>query len=1039
MKHHSCGCPAEACGCCRGTEQWTPAPTSNRPGLAALSYRVGTHGQFLETMKARLSTMLVEGAGADGQTIESFRHLEGLTTREPDDPAIALLDAWATAGDVLTFYQERIANEGYLRTASQRLSVLELARLVGYSLRPGVASTVYLAYTLEDQQTEPVVIEAGARSQSIPGPDELPQAFETSEKLLARTEWNNLQVRRTRPQNVTLETVLSIPELYVGGANLNLRKGDKLLFKFGQPAQQHALRIVDQMEADFSGERTLIRLQSAMKGVGETLPLLRALIQSLEPFAGDPGTKRSQDHAQELLEANLMGGYVAPIEWRQRIEQAADVSLPPGVEAILDAFESSVHDILKSPPPGGVTVTDPSKFVNNLLKEPVPQAASSANLTRDLGQAFQPGADAQAQLLVNFAPRLKDTYYTAWRSAQVNATLPALDGIFALRLTIPLFGSTVPKLPKFVNNVLQPPNLWDDWPSLSNDESTDSLFLDQARETVIPESHVVIQKQTFDGPIRLVRQVIAAQTTPRTAYGISGTSTQLTFAEDWWFGGQDSMATLRSTLVFAESERLTIVEEPITPPVNGQEIELAELYDQLRSGRWVIVSGERADIPGVSGIRMSELLMISGVRHDYDPALPGDKTHTTLLLATPTAYQYKRETLVIYGNVVKATHGETRHEVLGSGDGSQSLQSFTLRQPPLTFVPAPTATGAESTLRLFINEMEWHETDSLAGLGPRARNFVTETDDPGATHVIFGNGEQGARLPTGVENVKAVYRNGIGKAGNVKAQQISLLQTRPLGVKSVINPLRASGGADKESRDAARENAPLSVLALDRLVGVQDYADFTRTFAGIGKAVAARLSDGHRELLHLTIAGADDIPIDPTSDLYANLLEALHKLGDPALPVAVESRELIALALSANIRIKADYSWEPVEAEVRAQLLVEFGFQKRALGRPALLCEIIAAIQQVRGVEYVDVDAFGGIPEKTQGQEGTRRLLTLEEISQAIQQILHPDELTDAEVEMPRHRVDASRAGVENGVIYPAQLAIFTPAVPETLILNQIL
>ena len=53
-------------------------------------------------------------------------------------------------GDVLTFYQERIANESYLRTATERLSVLELARLIDYQLRPGVAASTYLAFTLED-------------------------------------------------------------------------------------------------------------------------------------------------------------------------------------------------------------------------------------------------------------------------------------------------------------------------------------------------------------------------------------------------------------------------------------------------------------------------------------------------------------------------------------------------------------------------------------------------------------------------------------------------------------------------------------------------------------------------------------------------------------------------------------------------------------------------------------------------------------------------------------------------------------------------
>ena len=98
--------------------------------------------------------------------------LADLTTREASDSAIALLDAWATVADVLTFYQERIADEGYLRTATERRSVLGLARLVGYALRPGVASTAYLAYTIEEDRsvTPPkgmeVTIPAGSRAQS---------------------------------------------------------------------------------------------------------------------------------------------------------------------------------------------------------------------------------------------------------------------------------------------------------------------------------------------------------------------------------------------------------------------------------------------------------------------------------------------------------------------------------------------------------------------------------------------------------------------------------------------------------------------------------------------------------------------------------------------------------------------------------------------------------------------------------------------------------------------------------------------------------
>src|SRR5262245_29640876 len=108
---------SEQCGCCEGIEKLTPLAVVNRPGLNALAYRVGTHSTFLETMKARLSGFWLEvpreELGPDGRLrVDLIYPLRGLTTRESGDPAIALLDAWALVGDVLTFYQERIANEG---------------------------------------------------------------------------------------------------------------------------------------------------------------------------------------------------------------------------------------------------------------------------------------------------------------------------------------------------------------------------------------------------------------------------------------------------------------------------------------------------------------------------------------------------------------------------------------------------------------------------------------------------------------------------------------------------------------------------------------------------------------------------------------------------------------------------------------------------------------------------------------------------------------------------------------------------------------
>ena len=122
----SCPPGACTCGCCQGLTAFTPVKLSNRQGLTAIAYRVGTQPLFKRSMLAAVSS-------------SAHSALRQLGTRDDDDFSIALLDAWAALADVLTFYQERIASESYLRTATERFSLLQLARLIGYELRPGVA------------------------------------------------------------------------------------------------------------------------------------------------------------------------------------------------------------------------------------------------------------------------------------------------------------------------------------------------------------------------------------------------------------------------------------------------------------------------------------------------------------------------------------------------------------------------------------------------------------------------------------------------------------------------------------------------------------------------------------------------------------------------------------------------------------------------------------------------------------------------------------------------------------------------------------
>lgn len=989
----------ENCGCCEGIEIVTPQPVANRPGLTALFYRIGTHATFLESMLARLSS-------------SDYPKLAELTTREADDPAIALLDAWATIADVLTFYNERIVNEGYLRTATERRSIVELARLVGYKLRPGVSSSVYLAYTLDDNFKDEVIIPKDARSQSIPVPGELPQSFEISEDLKARAKWNNLKPRITRPQ--TRESIQrgngKNAQIYLKGISTNLKPNDPLLIHFADGNKPKFFRIKEVIP-DAVANRTLVILQEKARSKGNLPPP--------EPI-------------------NLIG----------------DLTLLPSAQLANSLkLQRNVSTLFSGD--GIVPKGSPEKLRNMLA-----------------------AGEASHVALKAFSPVLRDTLATAVENAQV--TELSKIRVYALRNKASLFGHNMP-LP---TPVIEDPESVKPFKPLKFDQKI--LALDAEYKEIKPHDWIAIERQvdnlskichvetvtaqTLGGPLEGELAFFSTESiTTETKINNKLTSTShsdpirikstVLKLKDEWLDAISAInepnKLLRNTSVYFQSEELELAEVPIQETVRGgtdQLLELDGLYEGLESGRWVIVSGER-DLAGTSGVRFSELTMLASVtqnvgaqieepeesKNEFEPnVLEGDRFRTFIKLANKLKYEFKRDTVTIYGNVVKATHGETRKEVLGSGDGAKALQSFILKQPPLTYVPASNPSGVDSTLKVSVNDVQWRETDALVGLSPNDRQFVTKTDDEGKTIVIFGNGREGARLPTGIENIKAEYRNGIGQSGNVNAGQISLLTNRPQGVKEVINPLRASGGADKEKRDQARKNAPLAVKALDRLVSVQDYEDFSRAYAGIGKACAMELPDGRRQLVHVTIAGAEDIPIDKNSDLYRNLRQSLFDYGDPYQAIQLEIRELVFIVIEARIRILPEYLWELVVTNVRAALLDAFSFERRELGQDVLLSEVLSVMQAVRGVAYVDVDVLRGIPEKIVDtlHPGQRRLLTPGEIKGLVSSSLKDKD--DKEIKEPLTRLSVNLADWEKGTVRPAQLAFLTPEVPATLALNQI-
>lgn len=285
------GTESDAC-CCPGDETDGEGKTRNAPGLSAISYRIGDQPSLFKEMLERIASWTAPG------TDPPRRPLQALTTRRTDDPAIALMDAWAVTADILTFYQERIANEGFLRTATERLSVRELARQIGYALKPGVAASVYLAWTVEEKDPAPAsaLVPAGTQVQSLPAASgELPQTFETSEDFAAYRKWNALTLRAAVAQQLSTDT----GELLLEGTSPGLRRGDMIVLK---PSSGSAkARKVLAVEEELAEGRTRVTLSGGSAlALEEEWPELPA---ATGVAAGDEVIPLSAD----AVEAQILG------------------------------------------------------------------------------------------------------------------------------------------------------------------------------------------------------------------------------------------------------------------------------------------------------------------------------------------------------------------------------------------------------------------------------------------------------------------------------------------------------------------------------------------------------------------------------------------------------------------------------------------------------------------------------------------------------------------------------------------------------------
>jgi predicted phage baseplate assembly protein len=879
------------CGCCSGISVQTPAGEYNLPGLPAITYRTGTWATFKDSMLARLSS-------AD------YPALAYLKTRDDDDFSIALLDATAVVLDILTFYQERLANESYLRTATQLQSLTALSCLIGYQPVPGIAASTWLAFTLKAATGQPpnpattaITIPAGTQVQSVAAQNQTPQTFETSADILAKPDWNTLAVQTGVPWKPP-----GSRGVYLSGTSTQLNLGDSLL-------------------------------------------ILGANRENWNATGGSANDREQWDVVviNKLVVDNIRG--LTFVGWDRRLTHNSFSGL--WTTAKIFALRQKVGLF-------GSNAPNPNLFTlaTNLHKTSIPDLINDGSVPF-LWKNFKIQSSSRIDLATASPKIVVGSWFALTSGDQAE--------LFKVRQTrsvsLAEFGLSA-KTTELAGDFADP--------SIGTDFPLQDVGSKHAAEVWGQSDQLTIAEQPLDHPLYgtfLDLETLRPDLSDIQAVAVIGNAQKLTvnsginpplvFTPD---GDNPTPLTLKpgDVVTILDPTNLPIAKNGAAQPWTGNSgsLDLRVIDASARTGTiyGASLTGFTLALATSSDPIVQEFALVGNI-----VAVTSPFPHTRIHLAKRLLNVYDRTSTGVNANLALATAGASVSEIMGSGSASRPNQQFSLRQTPLTFIQSPTPTGRLSTLQVTANQVTWQEVPSLYNQQPTAQVFATLNEPGGNTDVLFGDGVEGAMLPTGQNNIQANYRIGSGLAGNVGVGTITTLVDRPLGVSGVTNPMAATGGQDPQSIDDIRANAPLSVLTLGRAVSIVDYQNFSASFAGIAKAYAIWIPSGPGRGVFVTVAGAGGSALAAGNPTLGNLVTALQDYGNPLIPINAATFYETLFGIEAKLAYDPSYDSNAVEAAVLAALQTNYSFANRSFGQGVSSDEVAAFIQAVPGVVAVNV------------------------------------------------------------------------------------
>ena len=425
--------------------------------------------------------------------------------------------------------------------------------------------------------------------------------------------------------------------------------------------------------------------------------------------------------------------------------------------------------------------------------------------------------------------------------------------------------------------------------------------------------------------------------------GAMGTSLQqaeLT-AESGWLERTGGDFFLADTMILAHFKETVRLQgwQVNTRALTGRRIPLSQVPAALDKGRPLIVENAEdttlAFATTVEAVKRSKPLAELVLEQD----LPAGFTFGNTLVAA---------------NVVAAGHGEIKGEkVLGSGDATRSSQTFAFSATSVSFVAeASQPAGVKAAIDVTVGGRTWQQVGGFQDSGPIDTHYTVRMTEEGRLKITFGDGRHGRRLPSGVNNVRITHRKGNGLAGNLAAGSFTKAAKPHYLVAQVRQPLPATGGNDMEPLDALRENAPATVLTLERAVSLADVVHLVTGQSSVWQARAfirpTGLGSSQKIEVVVVPAGGGEL-----GGLAGTLTEFIRAHAGPGLEIIVSGYQQQTFSLDVRIAVDtASYNPETIAATVGTALEAAFGLQQRRLGQDLFLSEVYQVVENVEGVQH---------------------------------------------------------------------------------------